>query len=73
MPRHEFPLHPIRRVTDWTRAAASERRAASLRRVRRARERARGRTGTLSGEWKKPDTGEWKTHEKEPVTEETVR
>jgi len=60
LPEHEFPFHPIRRVTDMTRAARSRRTAE--RRTQRARERVRttstsGRTGSLTGEWKRPDTG----------------
>ena len=41
LPRHEFSLHPLQRVTSWTRAASSGTRA-TVRRARRARQRMRG-------------------------------
>jgi uncharacterized membrane protein len=41
LPRHEFSLHPLQRVTSWTRAASSVPRA-TVRRARRARHRMRG-------------------------------
>src|SRR5262249_36863802 len=46
LPRHEFSLHPLRRVTTWTRAASSVPKA-TVRRARRARQRLRGTTGDL--------------------------
>ena len=41
LPRHEFSLHPLQRVTIWTRAASSVPRA-TVRRAKRARQRLRG-------------------------------
>jgi uncharacterized membrane protein len=49
LPRHEFSLHPLQRVTSWTRAASSVPRA-TVRRAKRARQRLRGST---TGELKK--------------------
>jgi uncharacterized membrane protein len=44
LPRHEFSLHPLQRVTNWTRAATSVPKA-TVRRAKRARQRLRGTTG----------------------------
>jgi uncharacterized membrane protein len=44
LPRHEFSLRPLARVTSWTRAATSVPRA-TVRRAKRARQRMRGTTG----------------------------
>ncbi len=58
LPRHEFSLHPLRRVTNWTRAATtSSRRATTLRRAKRARQRVRTTSGlsTNTGEFKRPN------------------
>jgi uncharacterized membrane protein len=52
LPRHEFSLRPLQRVTSWTRAAAASGSRATLRRAKRARLRLRGST---SGELKKID------------------
>jgi uncharacterized membrane protein len=41
LPRHEFSLHPLQRVSSWTRAASSGTRA-TVRRAKRARQRTRG-------------------------------
>jgi uncharacterized membrane protein len=51
LPRHQFSLHPLQRVTSWTRAASSVPRA-TVRRAKRARQRLRGST---TGEHKKID------------------
>jgi uncharacterized membrane protein len=51
LPRHEFSLRPIHRMTSWTRAATSGTRA-TVRRAKRARHRMRGAT---TGEFKKVD------------------
>jgi uncharacterized membrane protein len=56
LPRHEFSLPNFRRMTNWTRNATLQRKAATERRARRARERTRTRqpgTGTNTGEFKK--------------------
>jgi uncharacterized membrane protein len=50
LPRHQFSLHPLQRVSSWTRAASSGTRA-TVRRARRARHRLRG----TSGEFRKID------------------
>jgi uncharacterized membrane protein len=46
LPRHEFSLHPLQRVSSWTRAASSVPKA-TVRRAKRARQRMRGTTGDL--------------------------
>lgn len=51
LPRHEFSLHPLQRVTSWTRAASSVPRA-TVRHAKRARHRLRGGT---TGELRKID------------------
>jgi len=51
LPRHEFSLHPLQRVTIWTKAASSGTRA-TVRRAKRARQRLRG---TATGEIRKID------------------
>ena len=67
LPRHQFSF---RHVTNWTRAATLERRTATVRRAKRARERARGRSGAQSAG---STTGEWKRVELEPEEEEVTR
>ncbi len=69
---HDFPT--IRRVTDWTReVATSPRRAATVRRAKRARERTRApRSPQMSGEWKRPDSGDKQTVDKRTVGEKTL-
>jgi len=52
LPRHEFSLRPLHRVTSWTRAAAQSGGRATVRRAKRARQRLRGST---TGELKKID------------------
>ena len=55
LPRHEFSLRPLQRMTSWTRAAgaaASSGTRATVRRAKRARQRLRGNT---AGEFKKID------------------
>jgi xanthine/uracil permease len=54
LPRHEFSLRPLARVSSWTRAAGAAATSvprATLRRAKRARQRLRG----TSGEFKKID------------------
>ena len=54
----DFHFHPFQRVSDWTRAATNKRRAATIRRAKRARTRARSMqrpAGTATGEWRRPD------------------
>jgi uncharacterized membrane protein len=53
LPRHQFSLHPLQRVTSWTRAAATSGGRATVRRAKRARQRLRGNT---SGELRKLDS-----------------
>jgi uncharacterized membrane protein len=50
LPRHEFALHPLQRMSSWTRAASSGTKA-TVRRAKRARQRLRG----TSGEFRKID------------------
>lgn len=52
LPRHEFSLRPLQRVTSWTTRAATSVPRATVRRAKRARQRLRGST---SGEYKKID------------------
>lgn len=51
LPRHQFSLHPLQRVSSWTRAASSGTRA-TVRRAKRARQRLRG---NATGEFRKID------------------
>ena len=54
----DFDFHPFQRVGQWTRAAADKRRTATVRRAKRARERARrtsGGSATTTGEWRRSD------------------
>ena len=51
LPRHQFSLHPLQRVSNWTRAASSGTKA-TVRRAKRARQRLREGT---SGEFRKID------------------
>ena len=58
----ERDFHPFQRVGEWTRAAATaantKRRAATVRRAKRARERTRSTprpAGSTTGEWRRPD------------------
>ncbi len=52
LPRHEFSLHPLQRMSSWTRAAAASGGRATVRRARRARHRLRGGN---TGEFRKID------------------
>jgi uncharacterized membrane protein len=57
----ERDFHPFQRVTDWTRERAAKRNktTATVRRAKRARERARSTprpAGTTTGEWRRSDT-----------------
>lgn len=57
----ESDFHPFQRMGEWTRAAANttKRRAATVRRAKRARERTRSTApraaGPTTGEWRRPD------------------
>jgi uncharacterized membrane protein len=57
LPDHDYSFHPIQRMTDWTRSATQKRQTATVRRAKRARERARAtpRVGGSTGEWKRVD------------------
>ena len=52
LPRHQFSLHPLQRMSSWTRAAATSGGKATVSRAKRARHRLRGST---TGEFKKID------------------
>ena len=52
LPRHQFSLHPLQRMSSWTRAASSGTKA-TVRRAKRARQRMRGAT---TGELRKVDS-----------------
>ncbi|MDT5270971.1 MAG: hypothetical protein QOH49_3157 [Acidobacteriota bacterium] len=54
----ERDFHPFQRVGEWTRAAADKRRTTTVRRAKRARERARSTprpAGSTTGEWRRSD------------------
>jgi hypothetical protein len=56
----ERDFHPFQRVGEWTRAAATKRRTATVRRAKRARERTRSTAprpagATNTGEWRRSD------------------
>jgi uncharacterized membrane protein len=51
LPRHQFSLHPLQRMSSWTRAASSGTKA-TVRRAKRARQRLRG---AATGELRKID------------------
>lgn len=68
LPRHQFSLRPLQRVTSWTRAAAGSRRA-TTRRAKQARQRVRT-SSTATGEFKKVDISE--IPNREIVKEETI-
>ena len=72
LPRHQFSLRPLQRVTSWTRAAAaaSTQRRATTRRAKQARQRVRTSSTTTTGEFKKLDISE--VPNKEIVREETI-
>lgn len=61
LPKHEFSLRSLGRVTDWTRKAATVKRG-TPRRAKRARQRVRTTVGAVTGELKKIDIS------KEPST-----
>jgi uncharacterized membrane protein len=70
LPHHQFSFGPLQRVTEWTRAAAKERR--TRRRAQRARQRVRTTSSlTATGEFKRLDTTE--TPDRKPVTEEILK
>jgi uncharacterized membrane protein len=54
LPKHQFSLRPLQRMTNWTRAATGARRTTA--RAKRARQRVRG--GTTTGEFRKIDISE---------------
>jgi uncharacterized membrane protein len=72
LPRHEFTLRPLHRVTSWTRAAAAaagSRRRTTTRRAKQARQRVRT-TSAATGEFKKLDISE--IPNREIAKEETI-
>jgi uncharacterized membrane protein len=54
LPKHEFSLRPLRRMTSWTRVATGSRRTT----VRAKRARQRVRSGATTGEFRKIDLSE---------------
>ena len=67
---HEFSFRPLQRVTEWTRAAAQERR--TRRRSQRARQRVRTTSNlAATGEFKRLDTTD--TPDRKPITEEILK
>jgi uncharacterized membrane protein len=55
LPQHQFSLRPLKRMTGWTRVAASSARRTTVR-AKRARQRVR--SGTTTGEFRKVDITE---------------
>jgi hypothetical protein len=53
LPKHEFSLRPLRRMTSWTRVATRPRTS-----VRAKRARQRVRSGSSTGEMRKIDISE---------------
>ncbi len=71
LPRHEFNLESIRRVTNWRREDRDAR--ATYRRAKRARARVRTTSNlNATGEFRKPDTGEFKKPERAPTEPENI-
>lgn len=72
LPRHDFALRPLQRVTSWTRAAAaaSARRRTTTRRAKQARQRVRTTSSTATGEFRKIDISE--VPNREIAAEETI-
>lgn len=71
LPRHQFSLRSIRRMTDWTRSAAASTQSASSRRAKRARQRIRtSSSSTATGEFRKLDISE--VPNKDSIKEETI-
>lgn len=70
LPHHEFSFKPLQRMTEWTRAAAQERR--TRRRAQRARNRVRTTSSlAATGEFKRIDTTE--TPDRKPIKEEILK
>ncbi len=71
LPRHEFSIRPLRRVTDWTRAATNiSRRRTTQRRAKEARHRVRNTSST--GEFRRLDITETPDR-KSPAEEKIIR
>jgi uncharacterized membrane protein len=56
LPQHQFSLRPLKRMTGWTRVAASGARRSTTVRAKRARQRVR--SGAATGEFRKIDITE---------------
>ncbi len=72
LPRHQFSMRPLQRMTDWTRAATNiSRRRTTQRRAKQARQRVRTTSSstTATGEFKRLDITETPDRKS---TEETV-
>lgn len=71
LPRHDFNLDSIRRVTNWRREDRDAR--ATYRRAKRARARVRTTSNlNATGEFRRTDTGEFKKQERAPTEPENI-
>lgn len=71
LPRHEFSMRPLQRMSDWTRAATSmSRRRTTQRRAKQARHRVKTTSSTATGEFKRIDITD--TPDRKTPTEETI-
>ncbi|MBV9960252.1 MAG: DUF2270 domain-containing protein [Acidobacteria bacterium] len=72
LPRHEFSMRPLQRMTDWTRAATKMSRRSTQRRAKQARHRVRttGSSGTATGEFRRLDITE--TPDRKSTAEEKI-
>lgn len=69
LPRHQFSMRPLKRMSDWTRAATNiSRKRTTQRRAKQARQRVR--TTSSTGEFKRIDITE--TPDRKPTKEETI-
>jgi uncharacterized membrane protein len=59
LPRHQFSLRPLQRVSSWTRAATNiSHRRTTQRRAKQARQRVRTTSSTATGEFRRIDISE---------------
>jgi uncharacterized membrane protein len=71
LPRHEFSLRSLQRVTNWRRNARTRTTTATGRRAKRARQRVRTTSSTATGEFKRIDISE--TPDRQPAPEEILK
>ncbi|MBV9211303.1 MAG: DUF2270 domain-containing protein, partial [Acidobacteria bacterium] len=72
LPRHEFSMRPLQRVTSWTRAATNISRRRTTQRAKQARQRVRTTSSTgATGEFRRPDITE--TPDRKSTEEKIIR